>query len=407
MAEGYENLYSMPVGALGIIGMRGCEELCASVDGYIRTWRQDNTTGPQAMSNGYLRDSYLIGNECPRFGTGEAKALITETVRGYDLFIISDCFNHGVTYKMFGKEVPMSPDDHFQDLKRIIGAVAGKARRINVIMTMLYEGRQHRRSSRESLDCAVALQELVKMGVTNLITFDAHDPRVQNAIPLEGFENVIPNYQFIKALIRTIPDLQIDRDHMMIISPDEGAMSRCIYYSSVLNLDLGGDLAHAAIAGALRPELTLEVFKAPGKPPHQGAQFAEFGHIRGAAAEGGSGRRHLAAADFCNGAAQFIRPMLGRPHIVAVGKAVDGALDGAQGFAAPHGRLGADHLIAQVAHAAREAGQSRLAALFLRVMAFNLIEQGDQFTPQSLPFTSLRLDGRFGHIRELIGAGHG
>ncbi|MGI6336986.1 MAG: ribose-phosphate pyrophosphokinase [Clostridiales bacterium] len=239
MAEGYENLYSMPVGALGIIGMRGCEELCASVDGYIRTWRQDNTTGPQAMSNGYLRDSYLIGNECPRFGTGEAKALITETVRGYDLFIISDCFNHGVTYKMFGKEVPMSPDDHFQDLKRIIGAVAGKARRINVIMTMLYEGRQHRRSSRESLDCAVALQELVKMGVTNLITFDAHDPRVQNAIPLEGFENVIPNYQFIKALIRTIPDLQIDRDHMMIISPDEGAMSRCIYYSSVLNLDLG------------------------------------------------------------------------------------------------------------------------------------------------------------------------
>ena len=239
MADGYDNLYTMPVGALGIIGMRGCEQLAASVDNYIHGWRREMASGPQSLSNGYLRDSYLIDTHCPRFGSGEAKALITETIRGYDLYIICDVFNHGVTYRMYDQDVPMSPDDHFQDLKRIIGAAAGKARRITVIMTMLYEGRQHRRSARESLDCAVALQELVRMGVENIITFDAHDPRVQNAIPLSGFENVQPTYQFIKALVRTIPDIVIDRDHMMIISPDEGAMSRCIYYSSVLNLDLG------------------------------------------------------------------------------------------------------------------------------------------------------------------------
>ncbi len=239
MADGYDNLYTMPVGALGIIGMRGCEQLAASVDNYIHGWRREMASGPQSLSSGYLRDSYLIGTECPRFGTGEAKALITETIRGYDLYIIADVFNHGVTYRMYGQDVPMSPDDHFQDLKRIIGAAAGKARRITVIMTMLYEGRQHRRSARESLDCAVALQELVNMGVENLITFDAHDPRVQNAIPLAGFENVQPTYQFIKALVRDIPDIEFDPAHMMIISPDEGAMSRSIYYSSVLNLDLG------------------------------------------------------------------------------------------------------------------------------------------------------------------------
>ncbi|MDY5016323.1 MAG: ribose-phosphate pyrophosphokinase [Eubacteriales bacterium] len=239
MADGYDNLYTMPVGALGIIGMRGCEQLAASVDNYIHGWRREMASGPQSLSNGYLRDSYLIDTHCPRFGSGEAKALITETIRGYDLYIICDVFNHGVTYRMYDQDVPMSPDDHFQDLKRLIGAAAGKARRITVIMTMLYEGRQHRRSARESLDCAVALQELVRMGVENIITFDAHDPRVQNAIPLSGFENVQPTYQFIKALVRTIPDIVIDRDHMMIISPDEGAMSRCIYYSSVLNLDLG------------------------------------------------------------------------------------------------------------------------------------------------------------------------
>ncbi len=239
MADGYDTLYTMPVGALGIIGMRGTEGLAASVDQYIHGWRRDMTSGPQSLSNGYLRDSYLIDTHCPRFGTGEAKALITETIRGYDLFIIADFFNHGVSYRMYGQDVPMSPDDHFQDLKRVIAAAAGKARRITVIMTMLYEGRQHRRTARESLDCAMALQELVGMGVENIITFDAHDPRVQNAIPLSGFENVQPTYQFIKAMVRDIPDLVIDTDHMMIISPDEGAMSRCIVYSSVLNLDLG------------------------------------------------------------------------------------------------------------------------------------------------------------------------
>ena len=239
MADGYDTLYMMPVGELGIIGMRGTEALSASVDQYIHGWRRDMNSGPQSLSPGYLRDSYLIDTHCPRFGTGEAKALITETIRGYDLYIIADFFNHGTTYRMYGQDVPMSPDDHFQDLKRIIGAAAGKARRITVIMTMLYEGRQHRRTARESLDCAISLQELVNMGVENIITFDAHDPRVQNAIPLSGFENVMPTYQFIKAMVRDIPDLVIDNDHMMIISPDEGAMSRCIYYSSVLNLDLG------------------------------------------------------------------------------------------------------------------------------------------------------------------------
>ncbi len=239
MADGYDTLYTMPVGALGIIGMRGTEALAGSVDQYIHGWRRDMTSGPQSLSNGYLRDSYLIDTHCPRFGTGEAKGLITETIRGYDLYIIADFFNHGVSYRMYGQDIPMSPDDHFQDLKRIIGAAAGKARRITVIMTMLYEGRQHRRTARESLDCAISLQELVNMGVENIITFDAHDPRVQNAIPFSGFENVQPTYQFIKAMVRDIPDLVIDKDHMMIISPDEGAMSRCIVYSSVLNLDLG------------------------------------------------------------------------------------------------------------------------------------------------------------------------
>ena len=183
--------------------------------------------------------TYVINAQCPRFGTGEAKGLIDHTARGLDVFIICDCFNYGVTYKMYGQTVPMSPDDHFQDLKRVIAALGGKAKRINVIMPMLYEGRQHRRSARESLDCAMALQELVAMGVKNIITFDAHDPRICNAIPLGGFDNVQPTYQMIKALLRTVPDIRIDRDHLMIVSPDEGAMSRCIYYSSVLGVELG------------------------------------------------------------------------------------------------------------------------------------------------------------------------
>ena len=215
-------------GDLSIIGMKGCEDFVQQVNSYLTEWRRhDDYT------------SYVIDAECPRFGSGEAKGLIRDSVRGHDLYIISDVFNHGVTYEMYGKEVPMSPDDHYQDLKRIIQAAEGKARRISVIMPMLYEGRQHKRSSRESLDCAVALQELINMGVENIITFDAHDPRVQNAIPLSGFDNVRSSYQMIKALIREYPDVDFDPEKTMIISPDEGGMAKCMYYSSMLGIQLG------------------------------------------------------------------------------------------------------------------------------------------------------------------------
>ncbi len=212
---------------LSVIGMRGCEDFASQVDYYLKDWRAsgDNT--------------FLVRAECPRFGTGEGKGLLHESLRGHDLYIISDVFNYSVTYKMYGREVPMSPDDHYADLKRVIAANAGKARRITVIMPMLYEGRQHKRSSRESLDCALMLQELVAMGVTNIITFDAHDPRVQNAIPLSGFDNVRPSYQMIKALLRSVPDVQISKDSLMMISPDEGAMGRSVYFSSVLGIDTG------------------------------------------------------------------------------------------------------------------------------------------------------------------------
>lgn len=237
--DSFDELYNMPVGALGIIGMPGSEELAQKANDYIVDWRNNITSIPQSLSGGYMRDKYQIGIHCPRFGTGEGKATIDGTVRGYDLFIIADMFNYGVTYKLYGKEVPMSPDDHFQDLKRIIGACGGHARRITVIMTMLYEGRQHKRMSRESLDCAIMLQELERLGVRNIITFDAHDPRVQNAIPLSGFESIQPTYQMIRTILHTYPDIQVDRDHLMIISPDEGAMDRCTYYSSVLGVDLG------------------------------------------------------------------------------------------------------------------------------------------------------------------------
>ena len=212
---------------LSVIGMRGCEDFAAQVDYYLKDWR----------NNG--EDTFLVNAECPRFGTGEAKGLLHESLRGHDLYIIADVFNYSVTYKMYGREVPMSPDDHYADLKRVIAANAGKARRITVIMPMLYEGRQHKRSSRESLDCALMLQELVAMGVTNIITFDAHDPRVQNAIPLSGFDNVRPSYQMIKALLREVPDVQISKDSLMMISPDEGAMGRSVYFSSVLGIDTG------------------------------------------------------------------------------------------------------------------------------------------------------------------------
>ena len=213
---------------LSVVGMRGCEAFSSQVDYYLKDWRKKDAS-----------ETFLVDAECPRFGTGEGKGLLHESLRGQDLYIISDVFNYSVTYKMYGKEVPMSPDDHFADLKRIIAANAGKARRITVIMPMLYEGRQHKRSSRESLDCALMLQELVHMGVTNIITFDAHDPRVQNAIPLSGFDNVRPSYQMIKALVRAVPDVQISKDSLMMISPDEGAMGRCMYFSSVLGLDIG------------------------------------------------------------------------------------------------------------------------------------------------------------------------
>ena len=213
---------------LSVIGMRGCEDFAAQVDYYLREWRRH---GGEA--------TYLVDAVCPRFGSGEGKGLLHESLRGHDVYIICDVFNYGVTYKMYGREVPMSPDDHYADLKRIIAAMAGKARRITVIMPMLYEGRQHKRSGRESLDCAIMLQELVNIGVTNIITFDAHDPRVQNAIPLSGFDDVKPVYQMIKALVKNVPDVVIDKDELVIISPDEGAMGRCMYFSSVLGLDIG------------------------------------------------------------------------------------------------------------------------------------------------------------------------
>ncbi len=215
-------------GELAVIGMNGCGAFADQVDFYLKDWRRhgDDRT-------------FLVTADCPRFGSGEAKGIIHESMRGKDVYIICDAFNYGVTYKMYGMTVPMSPDDHFADLKRIIAAIEGKARRITVIMPMLYEGRQHKRSGRESLDCAMMLQELVAMGVSNILTFDAHDSRICNAIPLSGFDNVRPAYQMIKALVRAVPDVQIDKDHIVIISPDEGAMARCMYYSSVLGLDIG------------------------------------------------------------------------------------------------------------------------------------------------------------------------
>lgn len=222
------DLTHAPYGDLAIVAMRGCEEIAKQVDYYLMQWRGTPD-----------EKSFVINASCPRFGTGEAKGVFKHSARGLDAYIICDCFNYSVTYNMYGKEVPMSPDDHFADLKRIIAAMGGKARRVNVIMPMLYEGRQHRRTTRESMDCALMLQELMSMGVKNFITFDAHDPRVNNAIPLDGFDNVQAAYQMIKALLRSTPDIKLDPENTMIVSPDEGGMGRCIYYSSVLGLDLG------------------------------------------------------------------------------------------------------------------------------------------------------------------------
>lgn len=226
-----------PFAKLGFIVMPGCEEIGQKIDEYLVKWRKERTGNCNV--DGYARDTYRIKINLPRFGTGEGKGVITESIRGYDLFIICDCFNYGVTHNIYGMDVPTSPDEHFANLKRIISAAAGKTHRITVIMPMLYEGRQHKRTARESLDCALALQELERMGVENIITFDAHDPRVQNAIPLVGFENVQPSYQLVKAMIKNVPDLIIDKDHLMCISPDEGGMGRCIYLSTVLGIELG------------------------------------------------------------------------------------------------------------------------------------------------------------------------
>ena len=222
--------HSERVAPLGLIAIPGSEELGKKVNDYLVTWSREA---------GYDYDNFLIENECPRFSSGDGKALIKNTVRGYDVYIIADFGNYSLEYPLFGRMNRMSPDDHFQNLKRIIQAIGGKAHRINVITPILYGGRQHRRNYRESLDCAFMLQELRDMGVENVITVDAHDPRVQNAVPQSGFENVQPVYQMIKAMCKNITDLNIDSDHMMVISPDEGGMGRCIYFSSVLGVDLG------------------------------------------------------------------------------------------------------------------------------------------------------------------------
>ena len=234
-------LETMPDGALGLIPLKSCEELGARVDQYLVGWREkrEHAHKNEAAFKGYHRDSYIISTSVPRFGTGEAKGVIKESVRGYDLYLMVDVTNYSLTYTVSGHENHMSPDDHYADLKRIIAAVGGKARRITAIIPFLYESRQHKRTARESLDCALALQELTAMGVDNIITFDAHDPRVQNAIPLKGFETVQPAYQFIKGILKNCDDLKLDNDHLMIISPDEGGTNRAVYLANVLGVDMG------------------------------------------------------------------------------------------------------------------------------------------------------------------------
>ena len=238
MAQNIEEFRnSIPVGDLGIIPLQSCSELGNMVNEYIVDWRKERES--VLHQDDRVKDSYIVNTKCSRFGSGEAKGTILDSIRGKDLYLLVDVTNYSIEYSLCGHMNKMSPDDHYSDLKRIITAAAGKARRINVIMPFLYESRQHKRTARESLDCAVALQELHALGVENIITFDAHDPRVQNAIPNSGFDSIQPTYQFIKGLFNTVPDLQVDSDHMMIISPDEGAMGRAVYYSNVLGLDMG------------------------------------------------------------------------------------------------------------------------------------------------------------------------
>ncbi len=232
---------TVPVGKLGIVVHPSCAELGKKIDDYIVNWRRerDHNHKSNIVFKDYERDTYIIDSSCPRFGTGEAKALIGESVRGTDMYILADILNYSLEYTVCGHKNHMSPDDIYADVKRIIAAASGKTNSITVILPFLYESRQHRRSSRESLDCAFALQELSNMGVKNVVTFDAHDARVQNAIPLSGMDNIIPTYQFVKALLKSTDDLEIDSQHMMIISPDEGAMHRAIYFANMLEVNIG------------------------------------------------------------------------------------------------------------------------------------------------------------------------
>ena len=241
MSDDKRNLETIPAGTLGLVPLESCREIGEKIDEYLVKWRdtRQHEHKDTIAFKGYQRDSYVVKALVPRFGTGEAKGVIKQSIRGYDLFLMVDVTNYSLTYSVCGHENHMSPDDHYQDLKRVIAAVGGKARRITVIIPFLYESRQHKRTSRESLDCAIALQELIAMGVDNIITFDAHDPRVQNAIPLNGFETVQPAYQFIKGICNEVKDLQIDNEHMMVISPDEGGTGRAVYLANVLGLDMG------------------------------------------------------------------------------------------------------------------------------------------------------------------------
>ena len=232
---------TLPVAPLKIVSMESCKDLGQKVNDHIVDFRKDTvsevTESPVYVN--YKSNNYLVDYACPRFGSGEGKGILQETVRGTDLFIMTDITNFSLTYTVSGRPHFTSPDDHYQDVKRLIAAAAGKAHRINVVMPFLYEGRQHKRTKRESLDCSLALQELVDMGVENIITFDAHDPRISNAIPLNGFDSFNPAYQFMKALLREVPDIIVDKDHLMVISPDEGAMSRAVYLSGILGVDMG------------------------------------------------------------------------------------------------------------------------------------------------------------------------
>ncbi len=241
MHDDKRNLNSVPAGSLGLIPLESCRALGEEVDKHLVRWRciRQHEHENDITFRGYLRDSYIVKATCPRFGSGEAKGRIEESIRGYDLFILVDVTNYSLTYKLCGMENHMSPDDHYQDLKRVIAAACGRARRITVIMPFLYESRQHRRTARESMDCALALQELIGMGVNNIITFDAHDPRVLNAIPLDGFETIQPAYQFVKGILGACPDIKVDNEHLMVISPDEGATSRAVFLASVLGVDMG------------------------------------------------------------------------------------------------------------------------------------------------------------------------